>query len=484
MTMATDTSVITPPMRALDWRALLRAFNRSPWSFRLLCLYMLFEYVRPQSLYPIIAGPPYSLICIVGSLVAMLAEGRRPQMPAPLAVTMGLFTAVMLVSSVTAVYPSAAVAELQLYGNWLLLILIISGTVNNERKWFLFMLLFLLFSLKMSQHGFLSWVKRGFAFASWGVTGGPGWFQNSGEFALQMGIFAPLSISAYFALRDSLPRWLRRAWLFLPVSAVGSIIASSSRGGLLAIIIVGFIAVLRSRYRVRALAATVVGLPLLWLVVPPEFKARFTTAGSDATSQARLHFWKNGMQMANSHPALGVGPGNWIPYYRDHYIVPGDTLNRLDQQGQLLVQPAHNSFVEIVSQLGYAGLLSFIAVLVAIFVVNWNTRRLAKSMGAAGRMIQLMANSLDDGVVVFCVAGFFMSVAMYPFIWVQVALTAATHLAARDKRRRAASGADFSEQTPRRSTRPGSAPRRGGFRGGAAALPVVGTMKTPSPARS
>jgi len=434
--MMSGSSVITPQMRALKLGALWGAFNRSPLSFRLLCVYMLFEYVRPQSVYPVIAGPPYALIAILGAFVAMIAEGRRPQLPAPLAVTIALFSTVAIASSITAAYPSASIAELQLWGNWLLLLLIISGTVTDERRWHLFLVAFLLFSLKMSQHGFLSWVKRGFAFTSWGVTGGPGWFQNSGEFALQMGIFIPLSLSTFFAFRSWFPKWLRISWWFLPVSAVGSIIASSSRGGLLAVIAIAFVAVLRTRHRVRALAALAIGLPALWLVVPNEFKVRFTTAGTDATSQARLRFWRNGMEMANNHPILGVGTGNWTAYYRDHYIVTGDSLNRFDEAGGILVQPAHNSFVEVVSQLGYLGLASYCAVLVAIFVTNYRTRRVLKYAGENGRFLRLTAHSLDDGVIVFCIAGFFMSVATYPFIWVQVAMTAAVHSAALDLVRR------------------------------------------------
>lgn len=475
--MASDAATITPPMRALHWRTLWRAYARTPWSFRLLCVYMFFEYVRPQSIYTVIAGPPYSLISIVGAFVAMLAEGRRPQLPVPLAISVGVFSAVMVSSALAAVYPAAAVAELQLYGNWLLLILIISGSVTNERKWFLFLVAFLLFSLKMSQHGFLSWVKRGFAFTTWGVTGGPGWFQNSGEFALQMGIFVPLSVSTYFALRESFPRWLRTAWWFLPVSAVGSIIASSSRGGLLAVIVIAFVAVLRTKYRIRALAALIVGLPLMWLIVPEGFRARFDTAGSDVTSQARLRFWKNGMAMASERPALGVGPGNWIPYYREHFLVPGDTLNRFDDQGRLLVQPAHNSFVEIASQLGYTGLLSFLLVLGSVFLVNARTRRIASRIGPPGELLRRTASSLDDGVIVFCVAGFFMSVALYPFIWVQVAMTAAVHTATIELRRRSTAGSPMQRTVPVATSRP----HRRGFRGGAvaASAPIISSSTAP-----
>ncbi len=431
----------TRPMRQLRWRHIWASLLGSPLSFKLVCVYVFFEYVRPQSVYSFLAGPPWAMLSLIGATLAFLMEGRRPSLPTPATVALSAFVVVFVLSSAMADYPAASVNDLKLFGNWLLVIVLITGTVTTERRWFLFLLLFLLFSLKMSQHGFRSWVTRGFAFTGWGVTGGPGWFQNSGEFALQMGIFVPLSTYLYLAIRPQLSRMKRLLFLLLPVSGVASIIASSSRGGLLALAAVAIWAALRSRYRVRATFALVVVAPLIWLVVPQEMKARFTTAGTDATSLSRLTYWKYGMEMAKDHPVLGVGVGNWEPYYRAHYFVAGDTLNRFDEQGKVKIEVAHNSFVEVGSQMGYAGLVAFLAVLISIFMINRRTRALMDRLGERGRLLALSARALDDGVVAFCIAGFFMSVALYPFVWFQLAMSAGVYAAARGLAQSARSGA-------------------------------------------
>ncbi|WP_331047720.1 O-antigen ligase family protein [Gemmatimonas sp.] len=369
---------------------------------------------------------------LAGAVLAFLMEGRRPALPTPATVALLGFTVVFLMSSLFAERASESVNDIKLFANWLLVIVLITGTVTTERRWFLFLVLFLLFSLKMSQHGFRSWVTRGFAFTGWGVTGGPGWFQNSGEFALQMGIFVPLSTYLYLAIRPQLSRLKRLLMLMLPISGVASIIASSSRGGLLALAAVAIWAALRSRYRFRASFALVVVAPLIWLIVPAEMKARFTTAGTDATSLSRLTYWKYGMEMAKDHPVLGVGVGNWESYYRAHYFVAGDTLNRFDETGKVKIEVAHNSFVEVGSQMGYAGLLAFVSVLISIFIINRRTRVLLERLSDRGRLLSLSARALDDGVVAFCIAGFFMSVALYPFVWFQLAMSAGVHAAARN----------------------------------------------------
>lgn len=427
-----DVRLVTPALLQLRMLNIWRSFLSSPMSFKLLGLYVFFEYVRPQSIYAFLAGPPWSLISILAALVAFLVEGRRPSLPSSIGLALLSFSVIMLLSSVFAEDPSRSVGDLKLFGNWLLVIVLVSGTVTTERRWFLFLAMFLLFSLKMSQHGFRSWIMRGFAFTGWGVTGGPGWFANSGEFALQMGIFVPLSAYLFVAVRPHLARMKRWLLLLLPISGVASIIASSSRGGLLAIAAVAVWAALRSRHKFRAIFGLVVVAPVLWLIVPSAMKARFSTAGTDATSVLRLRYWKYGMEMAKDHPVLGVGVGNWESYYRSHYFVEGDSLNRFNANGELKIEVAHNSFVEVGSQMGFAGLAAFVGVLASIMLVNRRTRALLKPLGTRGRLLTMSARALDDGVIAFCIAGFFMSVALYPFVWFQVAMAAGLHSAARN----------------------------------------------------
>ena len=166
----------------------------------------------------------------------------------------------------------------------------------------------------MSQHG-----ARSFLMGFGGAGGAPGWFQNSGEFALQMCIFVPLSLHFIIGLRPMLSKTKVALLALLPISGVLGIVGSSSRGGVLAMACIGLWMLLRSRRKMRGLLALAVATPIIWLAIPQYQKERFRTAGEDETSRSRLVYWKRGLEMANSHPALGVGYENWAAYYRDRY---------------------------------------------------------------------------------------------------------------------------------------------------------------------
>jgi putative inorganic carbon (HCO3(-)) transporter len=445
--------LVTDTQLSLSVGSLLRGFFASPWSFRFTCLYVFWEYVRPQSVYSWLQGPPWSLISLLLAVLAFVAEGFPIRSRTPLNALMIAFSALLIASSFAAYDPSIAFGELNLWLNWVLAFLLIANTANTERRWFIFALLMMLWSTKMSQHGFRTWATRGFGFASWGVTGGPGWFQNSGEFALQMGIFFPLSLYLLIAVRKHVSRLKQIALWLLPISAVGSIIASSSRGGLLALAAIGLWFVVRSRHRVRTTLVTAVLAPLFWAIVPEAQKARFETAGEDKTSLTRLQYWRSGVDMADGHPLLGVGHGNWSVYYRDHYWNPSDSLAIINSRGEPIVEVAHNSFVEVMSQLGYTGLLLFCSVLGGIWLVNARSRVILLRLGERGRLLYLMSLGLDAGVISIVIAGFFMSVAFYPFVWFQAAMTAGLHAAAT---KMASGGVAKPSSAPKRSMAPGS----------------------------
>jgi O-antigen ligase len=360
-----------------------------------------------------------------------------------------------VLSSFVAYQPSWAYEDWPLYLNWLILFFLVTHVVNTPRRTLLFWGLFMLWSLKMSQHGTRIFVMRGFTFSSWGATGAPGWFQNSGEFAIQMCIFLPMALHLVLGLRHTLPRW--KLWgllALLPGTALISLLASSSRGGQLGMVAVLVFMVGQTKRKVQGLAITAVVLVGLWQVLPAEQKDRFETMGDDGTSQTRLTYWEDGIEIMQENPALGIGFNNWLPYYHRFYNPVGEL--------------PHNIFVEAGSELGYTGLLGFVALIVATFVVNFRTRRLTQVIPDWGPMLRNMAYGLDGALIGFMVSGFFVTVLYYPFFWVNLAFTAAlwetTRRAARKARRaaqaNAAQQARVAAAAPRRPAAEGTAAAR------------------------
>jgi O-antigen ligase len=463
MTEKTGTSGLTAEVLgsshlSLRLSAIWYDFWAAPWSFKLTCLYVFIEYVRPHQIYPWLAGPRWALISILAATLAYVVEGPRVRSRTLINTLLVLFSGVLLASSVMAEYRTDSFDRLSIYLNWLLAFFLIANTATTERRFLVFIVLFLLWSTKMSQHGFRTWAERGFSFAGYGLAGAPGWFSNSGEFALQMAVFFPLSLYFLIAFYRSVSKAKLIILLLLPLTAAGSIAASSSRGGQLALAAIGLWIIARSQRRFRALAVLSVVAPLIWLAIPPEQKQRFEESGTDKTSVLRIKYWKAGIEMANDHPMVGIGYENWRSYYLQNYFDPNDSLSSIDYRGRPIIETSHNSFVEVGSQLGYLGLAGFLVLLTSVWVVNAQSRRMLSALGERGDFLRNMSYGLDGGMIAFIVGGFFMAVAFYPFVWFQLAMSGALRVAALDLSRRI--GKSIPAPSPRGTQRRVAAGRR------------------------
>ncbi|MFH1763282.1 MAG: O-antigen ligase family protein [Gemmatimonadota bacterium] len=405
------------PLLKLRVKEIWRYIWTQPLSYWLICIYLFFEYVRPQSIYEGIAFFPWARVTILLCLGVVLLEKGIPHFRTLASGLLALFTVVVLLSGFTAWRPSLSWDTMDLYLSWVLIYVLIINTVNTEKRYFVFLLSFLIYSLKMSQHGTRTWMGIGFGFQDWGATGGPGWFHNSGEFGIQMCVFLPLAIYFILAVRPYVQKWKLALLTVMPLTAMTAIIGTSSRGAVVGVGLVGLWMVLRSRYRVRAGIGLAVLSVLVFLAIPPEQKERFSEMGEDDTSVHRLTMWEDGIKIANEHPVLGIGYDNWGEYYRAYFT-----------QGL-----PHNIFIEAVAELGYSGLLVFLSLILATLLLNRRTRRLVKPLGEGGRFLHFSALGLDGALFGFLGSGFFITVLYYPYFWINLAMTVALHLAAQEK---------------------------------------------------
>lgn len=411
---------IAPGVLALKPRALWAALKRQPISAWSVYAYLFFEYVRPQSIYPALSILPFARIALLTALFSSLALEAGKRKWTAIDTGMVIYTIIVLLSVVFAFDPGFAFSKVELYLSWVIVYYIISTAVNTQTRVVMMLLGWFLWNFKMSQHGFRSWAMNGFAFRDWGVTGAPGWFQNSGEFGIEMCVFMPISLFFALGVKPYVSRWMYAFLLFLPITAVSGAIASSSRGALVGMAAVAVWAVVRSRFKVRgAVLLVLVGL-LAWLVTPEEQKLRMSASGDDATSTSRLKYWERGMEFANEHPLLGIGYANWMPYYEK---VWGARLEAKER-----VQLPHNFLVECVAELGYTGLAALFFLIGATFWINYKTRALAKKLGERGRLSWHLGWGFDGALIGFVTSGFFVTVLYYPYLWVNLAMTVALHL--------------------------------------------------------
>ena len=201
-----------PAVYRVNVRAIWRYLRTQPASFWLVNFYLFLEYVRPQAVWPVLDVIPWAQITLIVTTAALLLEGKIPSFKTAAGGFLLFFSLVVVASLLTAYSPPAAFSGWVLYFSWVLIYLLITNIVVTETRFFIFMLAFLLYSFKMSQHGVQTFIVHGGKFVDWGATGAPGWFQNSGEFGIQMCVFLPLVTEFTLAFRKHWAKWTR--WFF------------------------------------------------------------------------------------------------------------------------------------------------------------------------------------------------------------------------------------------------------------------------------
>lgn len=81
------------------------------------------------------------------------------------------------------------------------------------------------------------------------------------------------------------------------------------------------------------------------------------------SGDGRVQLWKAAVEMIKDHPVLGVGNGNYYTLYGE-YVKKYPELNYHDHKHF----PVHNSYLKVQSELGIAGIISFLAILISIVI--------------------------------------------------------------------------------------------------------------------
>jgi O-antigen ligase len=380
------------------------------------------EYNRPQQIWPILAVLPIAQILIITGLFMAVADRQAQRPPVGVIVLILLFVLVAAMSTALAFRPEAAIEAWRYWVSWILVIVLLSSVVSTRERLLLFVFVYYLVNLKMAQHGFKTWAGRGFSMEGWGVTGSPGWFQNSGEFGMQMAMLVPLLSAHVLLAKDRFNRRVLLLTLLFLVMVVGSVIASNSRGALLGLAVTAVWFIGFSRGRLKALVATSVAIVAVVVAIPTETVQRFHTVGEDSTSQSRLTYWRYGMQAVQEYPAFGIGFRNWVPYMTERHPEAFDITGR--------VEVIHNTYIEAATELGFIGFSVIVAILFYIFWTNLRTTRRARATGDA--WLAATAAGMNGSLVVYLVSSTFMSVLTYPYIWMMLSMAAAGALAVRN----------------------------------------------------
>lgn len=400
---------------ALNVKGIWQHFKTEHFSFWMICGYLFIEYVRPQSILPWLDFLPWAQLFVLGALVGWLADPKKTWVSSPINKWMVLFFISILLSSWFAYIPELSFSNLENFYTWMIIYFLIINIVNTRKRFFIFLFIFLVASFKISFGLARVWAMRGFAFTGWGLQGPPGFFQNSGELAIQMAVFWPLALAVAISLRPYITRWKYGLLMAMPVTAGMVILGASSRGGQLALAGQFLLKYWRTVFRPKSLLLAIAVASAAWLLLPEAQKERFTQVGDDKTSEQRLLYWEHGLGMLRDHPLTGVGYFNFIPYYERYH-----TNDMLYPTAEL----PHNIFLQVGADLGWLGLVPYLALIVGAMMVARRTRIHAQQQ-ARDELFANLARAMNFSFVGFLVAGQFVSVVYYPFMWIHLAFLVA-----------------------------------------------------------
>lgn len=390
-------------------------FKTESLAFKCITMYLFIEMFRPQSIFTFLDFAPWAQIFLILSLVGAFSDKHARFRFTGMHGLMVAFFVTINLSIVTAYDYNWSLRYYINFFQWIIIFFLITAIVTTKERFYIFFLTFFMCALKVAIGTSKNWAMRGFGFTSWGLKGPPGFFENSGELAVLMLVLFPLSFYLYKTYKDDVTKIERYLLLIAVICPVLTILGSSSRGAQLALLVQLLCMFWRQIFKPKSLIIIALVGSIGWQVLPQEQKDRFTEIGNDKSSMQRELYWEHGWDMMKEHPLLGVGYFNFRPYYQDHY--PEDVLYKY-------AELPHNIFIQIGTDAGFAGLLIYVSIIVgSFFKKHPNPHKKGQKVDLSA--LHPIWPSLKFGTLGFVIAGQFVTIGYYPFLWLIVALQVA-----------------------------------------------------------
>ena len=183
----------------------------------------------------------------------------------------------------------------------------------------------------------------------------------------------------------------------------------------------------------RKLAALLVlalaSLAIPFVPLPAGYTERLGTIRSyeeqnETSALSRLHFWEVAVEIAVDNP-LGVGLFNFEQVYDRYDFLRGEFGRR---------RSVHSSHFQVLSELGWDGLLTWMFLFTMAFWTAFRIRSRARSSRLSPedqRLFLSIANGIIASMAAFLVGGAFIALALNDLTWLTFSLLASADILSR-----------------------------------------------------
>lgn len=124
------------------------------------------------------------------------------------------------------------------------------------------------------------------------------------------------------------------------------------------------------------------------------------TSASEPNTRVRFLFWGIGLEMLREHPLHGVGANNYdvaYPQARAQFAQKHSASPLIAMHEEMLVERAHNEYVQMLAELGIVGFTLFLIFCGALVIAAWRALRRSRSALVPGACCSLIAFALSSG---------------------------------------------------------------------------------------
>jgi len=373
-------------------------------AFAALLVFAAIEYLRPQDWLRPLAHAPVGIVAGLALVACLARYGRRDLLRDPILRVMALLPlfAALWTPFATNRFWAFQVFKVLLL-DWLAIWAIASFVDRSSRLRALLLLLLVAFVAQ----------------AVWSVGhSGKGFnahFMDENDLAVGLCAALPFAVFGMSTLQRT---WARAIAAISAVLLVIGVVASESRGGLVALAATGSAMLLFAKRRALILVLLGAGAALMVALTPAAYWADMKTMfdPADETRASRIQFWADARAAWYANPILGVGPGN-IPWVIGAYE-SFDTQTGASAAGRAV----HSLYFTLLPEWGLVGTALYVS-LFGLFIAR--CVRILRRPSLGDLEAHVWARALLCGTVACFAGGLFLSLLYYPHLYYGMALAVA-----------------------------------------------------------